>query len=407
MKNIWAKAFDLVNKLNFILSGEQKKYGLLVLIMALISAVFEMLGVSIILPLLDAFLAPDTLMEKSYIKPLIQIFHLENTMEVIFVVCLFIIALYITKNAYSSFYCWVSSKYSCKISRELGVRVLSIYMKQGYAFFTQNNSARLLRGMENDVENVYNIIVQLINILSKALTIGCIAVFMIAVTPGLSFFLIVLVIFCFVLTQLIFRKPMRKYGEIARDCYFKNRQAALEAIQGSKEVLVKNRQAYFVKKYEQGLTEGNRANVKLRFSEAAPTYVIEAICITGLMSVVAVQMLRTNGSYELLAHLSTIAIAAFRILPALGAILCSVNNVMYATPALSATYETIDMVKSMEKEDLEKEKSSEKDDYENVVFTNEIKLDHIVFGYQGDGDRGEHVIDDLSLTIKREHLLHL
>lgn len=401
MKSIFAKTIDLIAKLNFIMSREQKKYGVLVLFMALVSSILEMLGVSIILPLLDAFLAPDTLKEKEYIKPVIQLFQLESTNEIILGICILIIVLFILKNAFNSLYSWVSSKYSCKISRELSVRVLSAYMRQGYSFFARNNSARLMRGIESDVTNVYNIIVQLFMILSKALSIGSITVLMLIVTPWLSLFLIGLIIFCFVMTQLIFRKPMKKYGEISREYYYKSRRASLEAIQGSKEVLVKNRQEYFVDEYRNSVIGGNKASVRLRFAEAAPAYIIEAVCVTGLMSVVAIQMLQTSDSSRLLAQLSVMAFAAFRILPALGGILSSINNIMYCTPALSATYDTISLVKGLEADEISKEKQGDKKEFERIAFTNEIKLDHVEFSYQSDNGRDEHVINDLNMTIKK------
>lgn len=401
MKNVFIKAKDLFSKLNYVLTREQKKYGILVLVMALISAVLEMLGVSIILPLLDAFLAPDALMEKWYIRPVVQLFRLNSTNEVILTLCVLIIVLYLLKNIYSSLYSWVSSKYSCKVSRELSVRMLSTYMKQGYSFFAKNNSARLLRGMGSDVSNVYQIVVHIFNILSKAFTIVCIAVFMIMVTPWLSSLLIALVVFCFAITQIIFRKPMRKYGEMSRICQGRISQTSLEAIQGSKEILVKNRQNYFVGAYEKSAIEGNKAEIRLRFAEAAPAYIIEAVCITGLMLVVAAQMMRGGDSTELLGHLSVIAIAAFRILPALGAILSSINIVMYCTPALSATYDMISLVKELEKVEQDKDKVIKDSVLENITFKEEIKLDHILFGYQSDDGRVEYVISDLCMTIKK------
>ena len=44
------KIEDALRKLNFILSREQKRYGVLIIFMAMIAALFEMVGVSVILP---------------------------------------------------------------------------------------------------------------------------------------------------------------------------------------------------------------------------------------------------------------------------------------------------------------------------------------------------------------------
>ena len=55
------KVKDAISKLNFILTKKQKIYGLLVFVMSIISAILEMLGVSVILPLMQAFLQPEVL----------------------------------------------------------------------------------------------------------------------------------------------------------------------------------------------------------------------------------------------------------------------------------------------------------------------------------------------------------
>ncbi len=401
MKNELAKIADAFRKLNFMLSKEQKRYSMIVLIMALLSAILEMLGVSIIVPLLDAFLSPDALMDKWYIQPFAELFHLESPNKIIPVICVVMICLYLLKNVYNTVYCWVSNKFSYKVMRELSVRVLSVYMKQGYNFFVQNNSARLLRGMTNDVTNVYTIIVQLFNLAGKLLALLSITALIIVVTPQLSIFLLGLVVLCFVLTQLLFRKPMQKYGERARFYQYRCYQSSLEAIQGSKEVLVTNRQKHFIKEYEECMAEANSANVKMQVGAATPAYLIEAVCITGLMTMIAFQMTKGDNSFELLSGLSVLAIAAFRILPSLGAILSAVNTIVYNAPGLSAAYDTLYMIKDLEtKESIEKEADNERR-FKEKVFEDKIELDHITFSYQNGEDRNENVINDLSLMIKK------
>lgn len=401
MKKEFAKIVDAFHKLNFILSKEQKKYSILVLLMALISAMLEMMGVSILLPLLDAFLSPETLADKSYIRPFVQLLHLKSANEIILTICIAMILLYVLKNVYNSFYCWVSSKFSCKIKRELSVEILSAYMKQGYSFFVKHNSSQLLRGIGNDVSNVYVIIVQLFNLFSKFLTLVSITALIIVVTPKLSFFLLGLVVFCFALTQLIFRKPMQKYGQISRYYQYRCYQTSLEAIQGSKEVLVTNRQSYFVKEYEKCMIEENKANVRMSIGAATPAYIIEAICITGLMSAVAIQMTIGGHSLDLLSQLSVLAVAAFRILPSLGAILSSVNSIVYSAPALSAAYDTLYLVKNLEKNSVTDEIVNAKNEYSTAEFTRQIELSNITFSYENDGERNQKVIDGISLTIKK------
>ena len=389
------KIKDVAIKLNFILTKEQKRYAILVFILSLFSALFEMLGVSAIIPLMQAFLSPEELYEQEYLRPIFNFLHLEAATSVIIFVCAIVIGIYIIKNLYAVFYVWISNRFSCKIRRELSVRVLMTYMKQGYIFFVNNNSARLLRGVGEDVSSVYNIISQLFNLISKGLTIVCILIFIVIQTPSIAVFMAILMVACFLITQLLFRKPMRKYGSAAREYAYRCTQASYEAIQGSKEVLVTNRQNYFVQKYQRYMEGSNRASVRMAIGAVAPSNIIEAICVAGLLIAVSIQMLHTENPYALVSQLATIAVAAFRIMPSLGSILGSVNTLVYNAPGLSASYDTLKMVKNLENE---KDFYIRKAGGKQIEFQSEINISDLTFSYP---ESQEKVIDHLNLKIKK------
>lgn len=397
--NELAKIKDGLQKLNFILTSEQKKYCILVFILSIISALFEMLGVSIIIPLMQAFLSPDSLKNQVYIAPFVRIFHLQTTNQIVIFICIGITVIYIIKNIYSIFYVWVSNKFSNKIKRELSVQVLKTYMQQGYNFFVNNNTARLVRGLDADISSVYAIVLQIFNFCSKALTILGITVFIIAVTPEMAIFLCCLVLFCFLLIQIIFRKSMQKNGNLRREYAYKCNQATYEALQGSKEVLVTNRQDFFVERYTKCLEGVNKTTVKIAVGESSPANIIEAICISGLMIAVAFQMVTVENPSELLTQMATIAVAAFRILPSLGTMLSAVNSIVFHAPALSASYDTLNMIKGLKKEDngLSAKGSAENAEKQHS-FQKELILSHVTFAYD---NANVNVIDDLDLRIEK------
>ncbi len=391
------KVVDAVRKLNFIMTGNQKKYGLMVFIMSIIFALLETFGVSIIFPLLQAFLNPQQLMENKYVKPVVRLLGLRDYREVIFWVCIAIAAIYIFKNLFGLLYTWVSNKYACKVHRELSIQILNAYMKQGYSFFSENSSARLLNGLGEDVSSVYNIINYTFILFSKAFTILGTAILIVVVTPSMSIVLMVLIIFCFTLSQMLFRKSMTKYGKLVRVYNTRAYQASLEAIQGSKEVLVTNRQEYFVNQYQKCLAGSNKATIRNAIGANAPSYIIEAVCVTGLMLLVAVRVMREADIADMLSQLSVIAIAAFRILPSLGSVLSCVNSIVYNAPSLSASYETMEMVRKLERLEDAEEKI-EKGELNCIQFSQELVLSHVTFQYPG---RDEAVLQDLNMRIRK------
>lgn len=388
------KMRDLFQKLGYILSSSQKRLFGVLFCVGLLAAVLEMLGVAIVIPVLNMMLDMDTLRTKWYIQLLNNLFSLKSDSQTRWAICISVMIVYIGKNLFFSFYSWLSVRYACKIQRELSARVLNAYMKQGYIFFVQNNTGDLLQGITGDVSGVYNIIKMLLTILTKALTIICIVVFIMLQSPNMAFILGILIILCFVFIQMIFKKIMSSNGRKLRDLSKESYQISIEAIQGNKEILAMNKQSFFVNYYEKIVSRRNNVMVRVEVGASLPTYIIETICIIGLLAAVAFQMDAVVNLDELITQLSTIAIGAFRILPALGVISSGVNTIMMYTAQLGTAHSTLERVKALEKEQKEKVASIE----ENHKFVRDIQIKELSYQYP---NSEEKVLNAVNFTIKK------
>lgn len=396
MINEIRKVKDALGKLFFILNREQKLYCVLIFMMSLVAAAIETVGVTVIVPVVQMVISTDTIMEQPYLHPIIELFHLKTNKEVILFVCIGVGIVYIIKNLYSLAYTWASARFSNKIRRELAVRILKTYMDQGYIFFVENNSSRLIRGISSDVISVQAVISGFFSFICKSLIILCMTLFIIIQTPVIAIGILCLVIFCFAISQLIFRKPMRHFGVSSREYSFRASQASLEAIQGHKEILVFGRQDHFVNEYLKNMIGYNKAEVQMSVASAAPSFLIETICIIGLLVIVAVQSITSGGDSNLLTKMITIALAALRILPALGALLGNVNTIVFNAPGLTAASDTLHMVNELDKKKDKKEEA--KESHRDVHFERELVLSHVSYAYPG---TGKNVIDDLSMSITK------
>lgn len=397
MINELQKVKDALGKLSFILNKEQKRYCVLIFAMSLIAAIFETLGVSVIIPVIQAVVSADKLMQEPYMAPFILLFHLETSIEIIIFLCIGVGVVYIIKNAYSVFYAWAAAKFSNKIRRELAVKVLDTYMKQGYIFFVNNNSSKLIRGISSDVNSVQNVVTNIFSFMCKFLTILGMTIFIIIQSPGMALWIAFLLVFCFIISQIVFRKPMRHYGQSAREHSLGASKASLEAVQGSKEVLVFGRQEYFVNEYLKNMIKYNKADVQMTVGTVAPSYLIEVVCIIGLLVAIAVQIVVVDNSGNLLAQISTIAVAAVRILPSLGVMLGNVNSIVFNAPGLTSAYETISLIKKLGVE-LDNNNESKKTEHKKTNFEKELVLANVSYAYP---ETKKNVIDNLTMTITK------
>lgn len=390
------KAKDVIRKLLFILSARQKRYAVLVLLMSLMAALMETLGVAVIMPVLDMMLDIQGIRDRWYMVPFVRAFHLDTDEKVIWFVCLGVIGIYLVKTLYFVFYSWVSAKYSYMVQRELAVRVLAAYMRQGYMFFVQNNTARLINGISGDAASIYGILKTIFTSVMKLLTIVCIGAYIMIQSVQMAVLLMLLAVLCLIVIQLLYRKSMSRNGIIRRDLMVDMNQVAMEAIQGHKEVLVMNKQEHFVKAYGDVKAKYSRVSVKVDMGTTVPAYLIEMICIVGVMVTLAIQIGSTSNVDALITQLSAVAAGAFRILPALGAITSGINTITMSTSQLGACYETIQQVKKLEQEDEKKEERINK--YSDTDFEEKIELKNVSFQYP---ETEENVLEQVNLTIRK------
>lgn len=404
MRHELAKIKDLFHKLNYVLSKQQKQYGVMVFLCTLLSAGLETLGVSAIMPVVEGLTDVDGLREKWYLQPFINTFHIENASTLIYIVCAGVIVVYFSKNIYFIFYTWLVKKYTYKIKRELGMRVMESYMAQGYIFFVNHNSSRLLQGLSGDINAVNSIISSIFSLSTKLLTIGAIGIFILLKEPVMAISLLILSVICVVAVQLTYKNSMKKYGEQQREASWNNNQACLEMIHGSKEVLVTGRQEYFKRRYVQSINEHNRCSIKIEMATTVPAYIIETVCIIGLLLAVVVQVGSRGITTDMIASLSAIGIAAFRILPAVGSVSSVMNAIRSSIPSFNASYETIKRVNELEDEIAQRKEQGLLEEHEDIRFGRELQINHIYYKYPA---TDKYILEDVCLKIKAKSSIGL
>lgn len=395
MVNGMRKVFDAINKLRFILSREQKFYCVVVFIMAAISAVLEILGVSMVIPLLSVIMSIDQIRGNVYVKPILEALHLSSDIQIIIFVCTGVALIYIFKNAFAIFYTWVSTKFANKIRRELALRIFNAYVRQGYTYFVEHNSSEILRGIGVDPQSVQTIVFNIFILMIRIITVVCITVFIVLTSPWLALMLLIMIALSSLMSELLFKNRMRRSGIDQREYSQQARQASLEAIQGSKEIFAMNRQKYFTDEYLRCMVKYDRSCATAAVGSSAPNNILEAMCVVGLVSAIAIKAIASGGAGMQITEIAAFALGAFRILPYIGSILGSINTITYNAPGLVVAYETL-----RETHELEIRQPSVKNNekYANAKLQEEIRLSNITFAYAV--EKG-NVLEGLDIIIKK------
>lgn len=414
------KIKDLFQKMSYILNRFQKILCVMVCGLTIIGSILECLGVTIIIPVVNVILSPDTLMNNKYISRIPLIVNMEYKGLVLLIVG-GVIAMYILKNAFFIFMSWFRVKFSCKIQREISIKMMESYMSRGYQFFLNKDFGELNRGVSGDTTGVYNTLNAGFRLFSDAMTIMLICIFMFVADWSLALMIIAVSIVCVLLIYFVFRKNMYTAGIQTRSYAAKASQALVQAFSGIKDVLVLRKQKYFVDAYERNIIQVQLAQCKTAIGQESPAYIVEGLCVSGIMAIVGIRIASGGNSAEFVSVLAAFAVGAFRILPCLGKISISLNQVTNSLPSINAVYQSIKEAeeyadkhpeakfirdksfklidrKNKEVKDDNKKVKVKTDVSDGVKFHSEVELRDITFTYS---DKLDNVLEHVNLTIKK------
>lgn len=396
LKDIWVKY-------KFILTVSQKRWGVIILILTLLGAVCETLGVSAILPLVQVMIDPQQLREDSIVAPVIYYLRLDSDASLIWAVGILVIVIYIIKNFFMLFLSYVRIKYACKVQRELSVEMLESYLKRGYVFFLNMSTGELLRGVSDSVSNTYTALYQVFKLLAEILTITCICIYIMSTDIAMALCVAVLAIICLLIAVLGCQKWVKKCGEIYYKYTALINKVIFQTFQSIKEILVIQRQRYFVNSYKDSYIKQQKGLIGQTVALESPTYMIEAVCVCGLIIAVCIKAVDAENAATLVPQLASFAVAAFRILPSLGRISSSFNQFMFCVPGINDTYNNLKEARNIEEKTNEERGNSgldnndlNRDNWES--FQDKLSIENISWRYP---NTDKNVLDDINIAINK------
>ncbi len=334
------RILEIIIKLNYVMTKQQKLLCLIVFVMSCIGSIMECIGVTAMIPLVSIITDQSALMENVFFRKIPFVTSLPYNKMVI-VITVGVILIYIVKNLYLVFLSWIRVKFSSKIQREMTIKMMASYMSRGYSFFLTTNMGEILRGVSSDSSVAYTVLNNLFRVLSDVLTMILVSIVLVAADWSLALTTIVMAGICVLLTYYLFRRRMYQVGVRMREYGARSNQALYQAFEGIKDVLMLRKQRYFISEYEKNQIEVQKALCDQVVGTESPTYIIEGVCITGIMIALCIRIVVIGTGAGFVAILATFAVGAFRILPSIGRISAASSFIMSSSAIVDAMYEHV------------------------------------------------------------------
>lgn len=381
----------MLKKINYIFSKKDKIKLFLLTVMIVIGSFLELLAISLFSPFVDSIMNPETMEDSTLMSIINRLFKADSTQQFLTMIAVGIIIIYIIKDTYIIWEKNAIYRFAYRIQRSISTNLLKAYMKEPYTFHLNKNISVLQRSMQEDTDQFAKGILHFMEMTAEVCVCLALGIYLFIVSKSITVFIAGLLIVCLAVFSYLNRKYSREWGKQGQQHKAKIYQWMNQALGGIKEIKVLNRDKTFVKNYDNNFAKYVRVLRLNRLIGVMPKYIIEMVCMTGLLSAIIFKMyFGRKELVEFVPQLAIFAVAAFRLLPSVGRINEHLSAVIYAMPSLDLIYHDLQEIESISQDVGEKDN--------NWKFQKSIELKGITYRYP-DGDID--VIENASLVINK------
>lgn len=332
----------LLYKLKMIFPQKERRYFILLFFLILISTLFDFLGVSLILPLVNLLIHSDSMDQHWWYRLFQAVFPFRDRNTQLLMLVLFIIGVYVMKNLFAIYMSVVQNVFVVRNQLATSARLLDCYMRKPYTFHLQHNTAEVIRGINNDVNSAYS----LVNSIMKLITCGLISILLIFYLILVDFWLTISIVLGLGVYSaayyLIVRRRMKAAGQETRRLHLSMVKTIQQAMGGIKEVKLMGRERFFVDSYVDDSEDYVKNYRRYSILSAVPMHLVEILCVGGVLGLVAVKIATNQDLSSIVGSLSAFAVASVKLLPSANTINSTINTMSYRIPGLNAVCEVID-----------------------------------------------------------------
>lgn len=340
MKNV-RYFFDVFRKLNLILNRKQKLRGVKILFWMLLSSVFELLGVSVMIPFIEMILDQNKLLNNKYISWIAGNMHINSYIGYFMILVLGVILIYIIKNLLLIYSRAVQTKFQCQIEEELSLFMMESYMNRPYSYYAKTNSSDIRQGTIDDVYNIYVIIQTVCQLAAESVTVLFIVTYIVYMDWIMAVGVTLVAGILIIVLTLCLKGILKRSGEQFRKTDIERNKGIMQISQGIKDIFVMQRKKFFFDSFKNSYDEYKVAKSNYFIIKEVPERIIETAFVMDILIMVLLRIGSGADAAMLIPNLGALVMAAYRLLPSANKFSNFLNSIIFYNPSLNAAYENI------------------------------------------------------------------
>ena len=311
----------------------------------LIGMSLETLSVGMVIPAVAVLLQPDYLSQFSWADQILSYLGDPSGKELVVAGLLSLAFVFIVKNIFLFFQVLCQGTFVYSAQREVAANLFRNYLTKPYSFHLQTNSSVLIRNLTTEINSFGQyVLMPILNLTSEVLVVLALLILLTVVEPIPTLFLG----FCLFGIALIFYRftnsKVARWGKARQEADEEKIKCLHQGFGGIKQILLSRNLDYFLHLFQRPNIISGLMTKKEYIFKYLPKQFIEVLAISGLVGVCLFMVLQERSGLEVMAMLSLLATAGFRLIPSFSRILTNLQSIRFGWASVNVLSEELGKV---------------------------------------------------------------
>ena len=329
----------MLKKILSLLTPKERRRAYLLLIMILIMAFLEMVGVASVMPFVSVLANPEVVQTNVYLAAVYDYLGFEDARSFMFFLGLAMLFFLIGSIAFKALTTYAILRFTHMRGYSLSRKLVQSYLRQPYDWFLNKHSADLGKSILSEAQQVVNgAVLPLLKFIAALAVLVSLTVLLIVVEPLLALAVALGLGGTYGLIYFGVRSYLTRIGAERVRTNKERFQAVQEAFGGIKEVKVCGLEAPFLKRFEPPANRFARVQANAAILGQLPKFVLQGIAYGGVFIVILYMMGRPGGLQEAVPILAVYLVAGQKLMPVLSEVYQHLAKLRFTAPALDSLY---------------------------------------------------------------------
>ena len=356
----------------------------------LIMGLFEVVGVSSIVPFIAVITSPELIHENIYLNSLYVFFDFQTEINFIVFLGICVISILLISNSYQAFMNSAITYFSRMLQYRLQVRLLENYLMQPYSFFLANNTSELGKNILTEVSRVTDgFIMQLLITVSKIIIVLFLFSLLLFVNPIVAITVTMVLGLAYWVIFILVKQRLHKIGEAVTKDHFIFYRNVNEAMSGIKDIKLHSSEHDFLKRVGVPAKKIQSHHAQKTIIALLPKYLFEVLAFGGIVAII-ISLVSTNtlgDAAAIMPVLTLYVMAGYRLMPALQQIYSGFTNIKFNRPAFETIVHDFSSSKDEKVEQIK---------HTQISFKDKFEINQLSFSYENSNAK---TLDKLNLIV--------